>query len=150
MGGLFLHKKVAAVIVDRYQYDQKLNVKGNPYIAVLVTGFFKCYNCKPKKHQPKKLRIWRSDAICVEIWMLSSGHEYRTRLHFQICEDCNTFVKPEVIEDDYVTMVVTELDRWTGQSSEVKPRQKYFKTGLHRKAKCGACLKGVCPLKPAK
>ncbi|KAK3811498.1 MAG: hypothetical protein JOS17DRAFT_796128 [Linnemannia elongata] len=39
-------------------------------------------------------------------------------------------VEPEVIKDDYVTVVVKVLDRWTGQQSTVKPRQKYASSQL--------------------
>ncbi|KAG0366277.1 hypothetical protein BGX24_003772, partial [Mortierella sp. AD032] len=59
-------------------------------------------------------------------------------------------VEPDVIKEDYVPVVVEVLDRWTGQTSVVKPRPKYFKTGPHRTDKCIACLKGICSLKPAK
>ncbi|KAF9904332.1 hypothetical protein EC991_002838 [Linnemannia zychae] len=57
--------------------------------------------------------------------------------------------QPDVDKDDYVTAVVKVLDQWTGQNSDVKPRQKSLKTGPHQTDKCNACLKGVCPLKPA-
>lgn len=148
--GSFLHEAVAAEVDDRYPYDQQIKTKRTPRsITGLVKGYFRCYNCKPKKHQPMGPRTWNSNAICVEIWMSSSGHRYRTRLHSQMCANCNTVVEPEVIKDDYVTMVVKVLDRWTGQTSMVKPRQKYFKTGPHRTDKCNACLKAICPLKPA-
>ncbi|KAF9536667.1 hypothetical protein EC957_010169 [Mortierella hygrophila] len=36
--------------------------------------------------------------------------------------NCDTVVEPEVIKDDYVTVVVKVLDRWTDQESTVKPR----------------------------
>ncbi|KAK5797106.1 hypothetical protein F5H01DRAFT_359176 [Linnemannia elongata] len=148
--GSFLHEAVEATVDDRYPYDQQIPTKRNPRSKTgLVKGYFRCYNCKPKKYQPKGPRTWASNAICVELWMSSSGHRYRTRLHSQMCANCNTVVEPEVSKDDYVTMVVKSLDRWTGQTSVVKPRQKYFKTGPHRTDKCNACLTGICPLKPA-
>ncbi|KAK3846630.1 MAG: hypothetical protein J3R72DRAFT_433176, partial [Linnemannia gamsii] len=147
--GLFLHEAVAAEVDERYPYDQQIKTENNPHSKIgLVKGYFKCYKCKAKKHQLKGPRTWDSNAICVEVWMSSSGRRYRTRLHSQMCANCNTVVEPEVIKDDYVTMVVKVLDRWTGQTSVVKPRQKSLKTGPHRTDKCNACLKGICPLKP--
>ncbi|KAK3846631.1 MAG: hypothetical protein J3R72DRAFT_223914 [Linnemannia gamsii] len=149
--GLFLHEAVAAEVDERYPYDQQIKTENNPHSKIgLVKGYFKCYKCKAKKHQLKGPRTWDSNAICVEVWMSSSGRRYRTRLHSQMCANCNTVVEPEVIKDDYVTMVVKVLDRWTGQTSVVKPRQKSLKTGPHKTDKCNACLKGICPIKPAK
>ncbi|KAK3846628.1 MAG: hypothetical protein J3R72DRAFT_417412 [Linnemannia gamsii] len=147
--GLYLHAALSAEVDDRYSYDQQIETDTNPYSAKrTVKGYFKCYSCK-QKHLPGEPRTWMSNGICVEIWMSSSGRRYRTRLHSQMCANCNRAVEPDVIKEDYVPVVVEVLDRWTGQTSVVKPRPKYFKTGPHRTDKCSACLRGVCPAKPA-
>ncbi|KAK3836362.1 MAG: hypothetical protein JOS17DRAFT_476889 [Linnemannia elongata] len=149
--GLFLHEAVAAEVDDRYPYDQEINTERKSHSTKLVAGYFKCYSCKPKKYQPDEPRTWLSYGICVEIWMSpSSGTRYRTRLHSQMCANCYTVVEPEVIKDDYVTVIVKVLDRWTGQQSTVKPRQKYGKTGPHKTDKCNACQKGISPPQASK
>ncbi|KAK3839016.1 MAG: hypothetical protein J3R72DRAFT_423038 [Linnemannia gamsii] len=147
--GLLLHRAVTAEVDDRYLYDQQINTDRKSHSKRVVAGLFKCYRCKPSKHQPEEPRTWLSYAICVEIWMSPSRDaRYRTRLYSQMCANCNTIVEPEVFEDDYAIVVVKVLDHWTGQQSTVKKRQKYGKTGPHQTDKCTACQKGICPRRP--
>lgn len=146
--GMLLHAYVTAEVDDRYLYDQQMKTDSASYSTTrTVVGSFKCYGCPRKKDRPEEPRTWTSAGICVEIWMSSTGRQYRTRLNSQTCIRCHTLVEPDVIEDDYVTKVVRVLDGWTGQHSVVKPLQKYPSTGPHKTDKCNACRKGICPLK---
>ncbi|KAF9119270.1 hypothetical protein BGW39_000429 [Mortierella sp. 14UC] len=149
--GLYLHASVTGEIGGRYPYDQYIKTDGElRTTAVTVAGIFKCYNkyCKRKEKDEVVPRVWDSYGICVKIWMSSSDHGYRTILHFQQCNKCRKYIKPEVEKDDYVTKIVTVMDRWTKQKSDVKPRKFYPPTGPHQSDKCSACQKGVCPLGP--
>ncbi|KAF9086806.1 hypothetical protein BGX27_003097 [Mortierella sp. AM989] len=133
--GMLLHALVKEEIGDWYTYDQQIKTDSAPHSAIRsVTGFFKCYGCE---------REWNSNGICVEIWMSSTGHQYRTRLSSQTCNNCNIFVEPDVFKDNYVTKVVKVLDGWTGQRSMVKPLQYYPSTGPHKASKCHACRNGI-------
>ncbi|KAF9577911.1 hypothetical protein BGW38_006590, partial [Lunasporangiospora selenospora] len=141
--GILLHESVTEEIGSLYPYDQKIKTDDAPYSTVLsVAGVFKCYNCKRKKDQPEEPRIWTSNGICVEIWMSSPGHRYRTRLNSQECMRCRNYVEPEPDNDDYVTKVVRVLDRWTGQRSVVKPLRHHPPTGPHKTEMCYGCRKG--------